>query len=118
MESHRSHRPLPWMAFGLGGFLVAFFFPAHIFIYGIAQPLGLLPTPSYASTLHLLEAPLTRIYLGVLLISAFWHAAYRLRDAICDAFDVRSLDTVIWALSFGGAIVGSLVTIVLLCRVP
>ena len=117
-EGHRSHRPLPWMAFGLGGFLVAFFFPVHIFIYGMALPLGWVPTPSYASALHLLEAPLTRIYLGILLIFALWHAGYRIRDTICDAFNVRSLDVVILALCFGGALVGSITTIWLLCHVP
>jgi fumarate reductase subunit D len=117
-EGHRSHRPLPWMAFGIGGFLVAFFFPVHIFLFGIALPLGWFRTPSYPSALHLLHAPATRIYLGILLIFAFFHAGYRIRDTICDAFDVRSLDTVIMALCFGAALAGSLYTIALLASVP
>ena len=106
------------MAFGIGGFLVAFFFPVHIFLFGIALPLGWFRTPSYPSALHLLHAPATRIYLGILLIFAFFHAGYRIRDTICDAFDVRSLDTVIMALCFGAALAGSLYTIALLASVP
>lgn len=117
-QSQRSHRPLAWMAFGIGGFLVAFFFPVHIFIFGMLLPLGWWATPSYLSALHLLHAPATRIYLGILLIFAFFHAGYRIRDTICDAFDVRSLDRVILALCFGAAIAGSLYTIALLGSVP
>lgn len=117
-EGHRSHRPLAWMAFGIGGFLVAFFFPVHIFLFGMALPLRWFSTPGYLSALHLLHAPATRIYLGILLIFAFFHAAYRVRDTICDAFDVRSLDVVILALCFGAAIAGSIYTIVLLGSVP
>jgi fumarate reductase subunit D len=115
---HRSNRPLPWMVFGIGGFLVAFFFPAHIFVYGIALPLGWLPTPSYQSTLALVHAPLTRIYLGILLIFAFWHAAYRTRDNLCDTFAMRRVDTVVAAACFVFALAGSIATIVAVCALP
>ena len=80
MTEHRSNRPLPWLLFGIGGFLAAFLFPVHIFLYGIAMPLGWLHDPGYQSTLDLLRLPLTRVYLGILLILAFWHAFYRIRD--------------------------------------
>ncbi len=118
MTAHRSNRPLAWLLFGTGGFLVAFFFPIHIFLTGFAEPLGFVPTPSRASMLTLLEHPLTRIYLAVLLIFAFWHAAYRMRDMICDALDLRQLDTVIVAFCYAGATIGTIVTIVLLVCVP
>jgi succinate dehydrogenase subunit D len=118
MAAHRSHRPLAWLMFGTGGFLVAFFFPIHIALTGLAQPLGLVPTPSRASMLTLLEHPLTRLYLAILLIFAFWHAAYRLRDTICDAFDMRQLDVVVVSICYAGAALGTIATIVLLIRVP
>jgi fumarate reductase subunit D len=118
MTAHRSNRPLAWLVFGTGGFLVAFFFPIHILLTGILQPLGVVPTPGQASMLALLRTPLTRLYLAVLLICAFWHAAYRLRDTICDAFGVRQIDLVIVALCYAGATVASVATIVLLIRVP
>ena len=106
------------MVFGIGGFLVAFLFPIHIFIYGIALPLGWLPAPDYQSTLALVHSPITRIYLGILLVFAFWHASYRFRDALCDALAMRRADTVVAALSFAFALAGSILTIVLLCVIP
>jgi fumarate reductase subunit D len=106
------------MVFGIGGFLVAFLFPVHIFIYGMALPLGWLPSPSYKSTLALAHSPITRIYLGILLVFAFWHAAYRFRDALCDALSMRHADTVVAALSFAFALAGTIITIVILCAIP
>src|ERR1700752_5194767 len=116
--AHRSSRPLPWMIFGIGGFLVAFLFPVHIFIYGIALPLGWLPAPSYQSTLALVHSPITRIYLGLLLIFAFWHAGYRMRDTLCDALAMRHVDTVVAATCFAFSLAGTIATIVTLCYVP
>ncbi len=116
--AHRSNRPLPWMVFGLGGFLVAFLFPVHIFIYGILLPLGWLPAPSYQSSLALVHSPITRIYLGILLTLAFWHASYRIRDTLCDALAIRHVDTIVAAVCFAFALAGTVATIVVLCAVP
>jgi fumarate reductase subunit D len=106
------------MVFGVGGFLVAFFFPVHIFIYGIALPLGWLPSPSYESTVALVHSPIVRIYLGILLISAFWHAGYRIRDTVCDAFAMRHIDTLVAAVFFAFALAGTILAIVALCALP
>jgi len=106
------------MVFGIGGFLVAFFFPVHIFVYAIALPLGWLPMPGYESTLALVHHPLTRIYLGILLIFAFWHAGYRIRDNLCDTFAMRRVDTVVVGLCFAFSLAGTISTIVALCYVP
>jgi fumarate reductase subunit D len=114
----RSHRPLVWLLFGTGGFLVAFFFPIHILLSGLLQPLGVLPDPGQARLLALLRHPITRIYLGVLLVFAFWHAAYRLRDTICDALSVRQIDLVIVWSCYAAATVATVATVVLLVDVP
>ena len=118
MTAHsRSNRPLAWLLFGTGGFLVAFFFPIHILL-NLLQPLGVVADPGRASMLTLLRYPLARVYLGILLVFAFWHAAYRLRDTICDALAVRQIDIVIFALCYGGAVVATVATIVVLVAVP
>ena|SRR5579859_1654023 len=118
MAAKRSNRPLAWMLFGAGGFMVAFFFPIHILLYGILIPQGWVHDPGYQATLELLESPLTRIYLGALIILALWHAFYRIRDTICDAFDVRQLDIPIVAVCYAAAIAGTIATVTLLARVP
>ncbi|HKV54477.1 MAG TPA: fumarate reductase subunit FrdD [Candidatus Binataceae bacterium] len=118
MASHRSNRPLAWMLFGIGGFLVAFFFPVHIALYGIVMPAGLLRWPSYHSTLALVHHPLTRIYLGFMLVFAFWHAGYRIRDTVCDAFAMRHVDILVAAICFAFATVGTVLTIATLCYLP
>lgn len=117
-HAHRSNRPLGWVMFGTGGFLVAFFFPIHIFLTGIVQPLGFVASPNRHWMLGLLENPATRVYLGILLIFAFWHAGYRLRDTICDAFGLRPLDNVIMFICYVGAAAGTIATIWLLVTVP
>src|SRR5579871_913460 len=117
-HARRSNRPLGWVMFGTGGFLVAFFFPIHILLTGVLQPLGWVPTPDQHHMLTLLENPITRIYLAILLIFAFWHAGYRLRDTICDAFGVRALDFPIMLVCFIGAAAGTVATLWMLLTVP
>lgn len=115
-HAHRSHRPLFWVLFGTGGFFVAFFFPIHILLSGILQPLGFVPSPDRHSMLTLLENPLTRIYLGALLTFAIWHAAYRIRDTLCDVFGIRPLDQVVmWVCYLGASAVTIAIGSLLIC---
>jgi len=117
-HAHRSHRPLAWVMFGTGGFMVAFFFPIHILLSGILQPLGFVPSPDRQSMLTLLENPLTRIYLGALLTFAIWHAAYRIRDTLCDVLGIRPLDKVVMAACYGSAAAVTIAIGALLVCVP
>jgi fumarate reductase subunit D len=118
MPAHRSNRPLGWLAFGTGGFLVAFLLPIQVFIYGIAIPLGLIPDPGYKGTLELLQQPLTKLYLFFLVSLAFFHAGYRIKDTIADMLSMRQLDTVLAFLCYGGALAGTIAAIVILWNVP
>jgi|SRR5215469_12949246 succinate dehydrogenase subunit D len=118
MAVHRSNRPLGWLAFGTGGFIIAFLLPIQIFLYGIAIPLGFVPDPGYQSTLDLLRQPFTRIYLFVLITLAFFHAAYRAKDTLVDVLDIRKIEIVVAYLCYGGAIVGSIAALWLLYWVP
>jgi len=118
MAALRSNRPLGWLAFGTGGFLVAFLLPVQVFLYGIAIPLGLVPDPGYQSTFELLRQPLTRVYLFVLLALAFFHAAYRIKDTVADMLDMRKVDIVLAYLCYGGAVAGTIGALWLLYWVP
>ncbi len=118
MAAHRSNRPLAWLTFGTGGFLVAFFFPIHILLTGFLVPLGLVPDPGRASMLHLLEHPLTQIYLAdsvdlCLLARRLSPARLDLRHARYSSARHGSHGALL-----GAATVGSIATIVLLVQVP
>ena len=39
--------PLMWAVFSVGGTIAAFLFPVHLFLNGLAFPLGWLDAPSY-----------------------------------------------------------------------
>jgi fumarate reductase subunit D len=78
MSAKRSNEPIVWFLFGTGGFFAAFFLPIHILLYGILFPLGALHDPGYGPTFALLQNPLTRIYLFLLVTFCFFHAAHRM----------------------------------------
>jgi fumarate reductase subunit D len=118
MPAKRSNEPIVWFLFGVGGFFAAFFLPIHILLYGLLFPLGALHDPGYGRTLSLLENPLTRIYLFLLLGFCFFHAAHRMRHALSDVLDMRHLDLILAFLFYGGALIGTIAAICLLVTVP
>jgi fumarate reductase subunit D len=118
MPAKRSNEPIVWFLFGVGGFFAAFFLPIHILLYGLLFPLGTLHDPGYGPTLSLLENPLTRIYLFVLLGFCLFHAAHRMRHALSDVLDMRHLDLILAFLFYGGALIGTIAAICLLVTVP
>jgi fumarate reductase subunit D len=114
----KSIEPFLWMLFSAGGVLAALLIPVHLFLFGLALPLGWLPQPSYAHLLGLLEHPLTRVYLVLLCTLALFHGAHRFRYTLYDGLQIKHLNEVINVLCYGGAIVGSVLTVYLLWRVP
>jgi fumarate reductase subunit D len=117
-SARRSNEPIVWFLFGTGGFFAAFFLPVHVFLYGIAFPTELVSDPGYARTLALLKHPLTRLYLLVLLMFCFFHAAHRMRLTLSDVLNMRHLNTILAFVCYGGAIAGTVCTIWLLAVVP
>lgn len=114
----KSLEPFLWTLFSAGGVLAALLIPIHLFLFGLALPLGWLPQPSYEHLLAVLEHPLTRLYFVVLCTLALFHGAHRFRYTLYDGLQIKHLNEVINVLSYGGAIVGSVLTIYLLWRVP
>jgi fumarate reductase subunit D len=113
----KSLEPFLWTLFSAGGVLAALLIPIHLFLFGLAAPLGW-AHPSYRHLLELLENPLTRLYLVVLCTLALFHGAHRFRYTLYDGLQIKHLNEVINVLCYGGAIVGSVLTIYLLWRVP
>jgi fumarate reductase subunit D len=114
----KSLEPLLWSLFSSGGVVAALLVPIHLFLFGVALPLGWLPEPSHGHLLALLQNPLTRVYLFVLCMLGLFHAAHRFRYTLYDGLQIKHLNEVINALCYGGAIVGSVLAAYLLFSVP
>lgn len=110
----RSHA-LWWGLFAVGGMTAAVLLPVHILLQGILGPLGLVPVVSnrYDTFAAALANPLVRLYFWVLISLPFFHAAHRLRYLLVDLGLKVGRGAVAVAL-YGAAVVGALVTAVLL----
>ena len=106
-----------WMLFSAGGVVSAIFIPVHLFLFGLAFPLGWLQAPNYQNLISLLRMPLVRIYLFVLCSLPLFHWAHRFRYTLYDGLKVKHLNEVIFILCYGGAPVGTAIAAYLLWRV-
>jgi fumarate reductase subunit D len=99
--------PFLWLVFSAGGTIAALLFPVHIFLTGLAFPLGWVAPPSYESARDLLAHPLTRAYLFVLISLPLFHWAHRFRYTLYDGLQLNHLTALIAFLCYGSALVGS-----------
>ncbi len=92
----------------MGGVVAAFFIPVHLFLFGLAFPLGWLTPPSYESLAALARNPFARLYLFVLCSLPLFHWAHRFKYTLYDGLQIKHLNEVINTFCYGGAIVGTL----------
>ena len=93
--------PLWWALFGIGGAVSAFLYPAHIF--------SQMFVPMNFDHMHsLLQSPLVKIYVFILIMFPLFHAAHRIRLTL---EDLRSegLNQIAPLLCYGGALVLTIV---------
>lgn len=98
-----------WTLFSAGGVIAAILVPVHLFLFGVAIPLGWVQAPTYEHLVTLLRMPITRIYLFVLCSLPLFHWAHRFRFTLYDGLQVKHLNEVIFVVCYGGALVGTLV---------
>jgi len=103
----RSNEPFFWILFGAGGVIAAVLIPIHLFLFGLAFPLGWLDGPPYERLLGLATHPLTKVYLFALCFLSLFHWAHRFRFTLGDALQIKHLDELINVLCYGVAIVGT-----------
>lgn len=103
----QSNEPLFWLLFSAGGVVAAFLIPVHLFLFGLAFPLGWLDPPSHERLIALVRLPLGRVYLFVLCSLPLFHWAHRFRYTLYDGLQIKHLNEVIFALCYGGAVVGT-----------
>ena|SRR5215469_14136795 len=106
IEKHSSE-PLLWTLFSAGGVVAALLIPVHLFLFGIAFPLGWLPGPSYEQLMTLVRMPIVRIYLFILCSLPLFHFAHRFRYTLYDGLQVKHLNEVIFVFCYGSAILGT-----------
>ena len=101
--------PFLWTLFSVGGTIAAFLFPVHLFLSGVAFPLGWLDAPSYESARLLVQHPVTRLYLFVVISLPLFHWAHRFRYTLYDGLQLYHLTVLIAFLCYGAALAGTAV---------
>ena len=114
----RSNEPFLWMLFSAGGVVAALLLPIHLFLFGLAFPLGWLDAPSYEKLLAIARHPVTRIYLFVLCSLPLFHWGHRFRFTLYDGLQIKHLNELINIFCYGGAVVGTAVAAYLLWTIP
>jgi len=99
--------PLLWFLFSMGGTVAAFLIPVHLFLFGLALPLGWVRGPSYNALLGLVRHPLVRLYLFVLISLPLFHWAHRFRYTLYDGLKLKHLTELIAVLCYGSALAGA-----------
>ena len=102
----------------MGGTLAAFLIPVHLFLFGLAFPLGWIKGPSYDSLLGLVRHPLARLYLFVLISLPLFHWAHRFRYTLYDGLKLKHLTELIAVLCYGSALAGAAVAAYTLWSIP
>jgi len=101
--------PFLWTLFSAGGTIAAFLFPVHLFLIGLAFPMGCLEAPTYDAFRHLIQHPVTRLYLFALISLPLFHWAHRFRYTLYDGLQLYHLTVFIAVLCYGAALGGSAV---------
>src|SRR5262249_21346096 len=109
----KSNEPFWWALFGAGGMVAALLMPVTIIITGVLVATGAIaPSDLY----KLLQHPLTRLYLFVLISLPLFHWAHRFRFTLVD-LGLKSAKGLIAVLCYGSAVVGTVAAALLLLRV-
>ena len=114
----RSITPLLWVLFSAGGTIAALLFPIHLFLIGLAFPLGWLEAPTYGFLRSLVGHPVARPYLFVLISFPLFHWAHRFRYTLYDGLQLKHLTLPIVVLCYGAALAGSILAAFTLWSVP
>lgn len=109
--------PLLWLLFSAGGTVAAFLFPVHLFLTGVAVPLGWVEAPRYDFLHRLVTHPITRLYLLVLVSLPLFHWAHRFRYTLYDGLQLKHLTVLIAVLCYGAALLGTAVAAYLLWHI-
>ena len=114
----RSNEPFLWLLFSAGGVVAAMLLPVHLFLFGLAFPLGWLPSPGYDRLVTLGGHLAVRLYLLVLCSLPLFHWAHRFRFTLYDGLQIKHLNEMINLFCYGGAVLGTALAAYLLWKIP
>lgn len=107
-----------WFMFAQGGVIAAILLPVHIVLNGILGPLGFVRVVT-PDNITIMNNPIVKLYLLVLIAVPFFHFAHRLRYLLVDLGVPAAKSVPAQVVFYGGAILVALVTIyVLLTTAP
>lgn len=99
----KSNEPIAWSLFSAGGVVAALFLPITMLLTGIAVPTGWIK----ADQLHqLLDHPLARLYVFLIISLPLFHWAHRFRYVAVD-LGIKGYNRLLAVLCYGAAIVGT-----------
>ncbi len=101
----KSNEPIVWSLFSAGGVVAAFVVPIHVVMLGIALPLGWIAL-DYQSLVTLVQNPLSKVYLFVLISLVLFHWAHRFRFTLVD-LGLKKLEMLISIVCYVSAVVGT-----------
>lgn len=108
MYKEHKTEPFWWGMFSFGGVIAAMLVPVHIFLNGLAVPLGLIDPElvAHERITALLANPWIKLYLFVLIALPFYHAAHRIRFSLYE-LGVREFTLSMHILCYGAALIGT-----------
>ncbi|MEU6998492.1 fumarate reductase subunit FrdD [Nonomuraea sp. NPDC046570] len=107
----RTIEPYLWLLFSGGGVVAALLLPVLVLLFGVLMPLGVLDWPAQADLRALLDPPVVRLALIVILVLCLFHAAHRIRFTSEELLGIARFDLVIAVLCYGGAIAGGAIAV-------
>ena len=110
--------PFWWALFSLGGVVAALLVPIHIFIDGLAVPLGLVEGQvlNYERMRVLVGYPLVKVYFLGLVALPLYHAAHRVRFTLYE-LGIRETNLPLGLFCYGLALTGTVVAAYVLFQV-
>jgi len=110
----REMEPFWWGLFAAGGTISAFVTPALLFLNGLVIPLGWVDAPNHERILTLVQHPLSRLFVLAFVSLSLLHWAHRFRFTLYDGLQLKHLNELIAVLTYGIAIIGTLVSVYIL----
>ena len=118
MAKRTTLEPLLWLLFSAGGVVAALVIPVLLLLFGLAFPLGWLPSPGHAHMLAVLGHPLSRATIFVSCTLLLFHWAHRFRFTLYDGLQIKHLNELIVLLSYGTVLVGTIAAGYLVWQLP